>query len=202
MKRNIAVLIAALSLFGSSRVFAQSGSAGPGALEITLIPAGGTFFVEKGRSPGFGNYDAGGSLTYNINRIVGVEGQAGGSLGISQNLAFAGSSSDVKSPNLVTYSGNVIVSVPTKSSVIPYVTGGVGGLTVLKTTGLGINDVTTFVTGNVGGGIKWYASNRWGLRVDYRFIAVQSKDTAPAFFGQESRYGHRIYAGVIINAGR
>jgi hypothetical protein len=54
----------------------------------------------------------------------------------------------------------------------------------------------------VGGGVKWYANNRWGLRADYRFISVQSTDTAPAFFGQNLRYGHRVYGGVIINAGR
>src|SRR5215204_1721536 len=61
-----------------------------------------------------------------------------------------------------------------------------------------VNGTTTFLTGNVGGGVKWYAG-RWGLRGDYRFIAVQSKDDAPAFFGQETRYGHRIYGGVILN---
>ena len=30
-------------------------------------------------------------------------------------------------------------------------------------------------------------------------IAVQSKDDAPGFFGQETRYGHRVYGGVLIN---
>ena len=28
------------------------------------------------------------------------------------------------------------------------------------------------------------------------------KDDAPSFFGQEERYGHRIYAGVLLNVGR
>jgi len=37
---------------------------------------------------------------------------------------------------------------------------------------------------------------------DYRFTAVRSKDDAPSFFGQETRYGHRVYGGVLINAGR
>jgi len=31
---------------------------------------------------------------------------------------------------------------------------------------------------------------------------VQSKDDAPAFFGQETRYGHRVYAGVLLNVAR
>ena len=48
--------------------------------------------------------------------------------------------------------------------------------------------------------MKWYApNNRWGLRGDYRFVATQSKDDAPAFFGRDTRYVHRVYAAVIIN---
>ena len=58
-----------------------------------------------------------------------------------------------------------------------------------------------FFTGNVGAGVKWY-SGRWGLRADYRFIGVQSKDDAPAFFGREDRFGHRIYGAVLLNVAR
>ena len=68
---------------------------------------------------------------------------------------------------------------------------------------LGINSTDTFLTGDVGGGLKWYATNgRWGVRGDYRFIAVRANDDAPAFFGQETRYGHRVYGAVTINAVR
>ena len=66
---------------------------------------------------------------------------------------------------------------------------------------LGINDTQTFLTGNVGAGVKWYAG-RWGLRGDYRFIGVQSKDDAPSFFGRDTRYGHRFYGAVLVNLGR
>ena len=83
---------------------------------------------------------------------------------------------------------------------MPYVTGGVGGLSLFEKASLGINGTETFLTGNVGGGVKWYAG-RWGLRGDYRFVAVQSKDDAPDFFGQETRYGHRVYGGVLLNVG-
>ena len=77
----------------------------------------------------------------------------------------------------------------------------IGGLTLFETLPLGISGNDTFLTSNVGGGVKWF-NGRWGLRADYRFVAVRSKDDAPAFFGQETRYGHRVYAGVLINAGR
>ena len=78
---------------------------------------------------------------------------------------------------------------------------GIGGLSLFEKQSLGIDDTQTFFTSNVGGGVSWYAG-RWGLRGDYRFIALKSKDDAPAFFGQETRYGHRVYGGVLLNVGR
>jgi hypothetical protein len=67
----------------------------------------------------------------------------------------------------------------------------------------GITSDETFLSGNVGGGLKWYAPNRrWGLRADYRVAVTQSKDDAPEFFGRDARYVHRVYAGVIINTAR
>ena len=99
------------------------------------------------------------------------------------------------------YSGNLVISAPNRTSVVPYLTGGVGGLTMFERTGLTASDAETFFSANVGAGVSWYAG-RWGLRGDYRFIAVQSKDDAPAFFGSEDRYGHRVYGGVLLNLGR
>jgi opacity protein-like surface antigen len=201
MIRSTAVLIAVLSIVGVSRVHAQERSAGPGTVEVTVIPGGATYFTNADRGSEFGNYSLGGALTYNINRIVGVEGEVLGSIGVKQDLRFGGATANRKSPNTVAYTGNVVLSLPTNSSFVPYATGGVGGLTMLEKTGLGIKKAETFLTGNVGGGLKWYAPNgRWGLRGDYRFLATQSKDDAPAFFGQDTRYGHRVYGAVVINA--
>jgi len=101
------------------------------------------------------------------------------------------------------YAADVVVSAPTHSPVVPYVAGGVGGLTMYERAGLGINSMQTFLTGNVGGGVKWYAPNgRWGLRGDYRFTTARAKDDAPSFFGRDTRYGHRVYGGLIINVVR
>jgi hypothetical protein len=36
------------------------------------------------------------------------------------------------------------------------------------------------------------------MRADYRFFMVKSKDTAPAFFGVENRFGHRVAAGILL----
>jgi hypothetical protein len=200
MSRSFAV-IALIVFIGVGRAQAQTTEAGPGPgrLEVTIIPGGGTFFTEGSNSngPSFGNYGLGGSATVNFNRHVGVEGEVGGLVGLTQSLDLVNGTLDVKTPNFINYSGNLIVSAG-RGSVVPYATAGVGGLSLLKKEALGVNDTTTFLTSNVGGGVKWYAG-RWGLRGDYRFIAVRSQDDAPAFFGQETRYGHRVYGGVILN---
>jgi hypothetical protein len=201
MARWMAVFITILSIAGTGRAYAQETPAGPGTVEVTVIPGGGMFFTSGSKGPSFGNYSLGAAVTYNINRLVGIEGEVGGTLGIAQDLQFAGLTNNLKTPNLLSYTGNVVVSAPTRSAFVPYVTGGIGGLTMFDRASLGINNNTTFLTGNAGGGVKWYAPNgRWGLRGDYRFIAVRSNDTAPAFFGQETRYGHRVYGAVVINA--
>jgi hypothetical protein len=204
MKRSIAAVLAAAAVLGGAHsASAQETSAGPGPVVVTIIPAGGTFFTESKNStgPSFGNYAVGGSVAVNLNRYVGVEGEVSGAIGVSQSLSFAGVTADRTTPHILNYSGNVVLSAPNRSAVVPYVTGGVGGLNLFETAGLGINDTETFLTGNVGGGVTWYAG-RWGIRGDYRFIAVRSKDDAPAFFGTDTRYGHRVYAGLILNAGK
>jgi hypothetical protein len=205
MKRWIAVVMVMVGLAGTSQAFAQESTAGPGTVNVTVIPGGAAFFVEgkDTKGPSFANYGLGAGVEVNFNRYVGVEGEVSGALGVTQDLQFVNGTSNQKTPNLLNYSGNLVVSAPTHSGVVPYVTGGIGGLTLFDESSLGINDTTTFLTGNVGGGVKWFArNNRWGLRGDYRFTAVRSNDEAPSFFGQETRYGHRVYGGVLINAGR
>jgi hypothetical protein len=202
MKRFIVPVLVVASFLVTAQAFAQEGPAGAGRAEITLIPGGAVLFTENEdvSAPSFGNYQFGGAVAYNVNRIVGFEGEVGSSVGISQSLDF-GYSSTVRTPDTLSYSGNVVLSVPSGSSIVPYVTGGVGGLSLFSRESLGVNETETLFTSNVGGGVKWYAG-RWGLRADYRFIAVPSKDETSAFFGTEPRYGHRVYGAVLLNVGR
>jgi hypothetical protein len=203
MRRSIAGSIIALSLAVTGTAYAQETTPGPAKAEVTVIPAGGTFFRAKGPEPKFKNYDLGGSFGYNFTRIVGVEGEIGEALGVRQNIQdLSGSIINEKTPNMLSYTGNVIVHLP-GGSVVPYATGGIGGLTLYQREILAVLSSDTFLTGNVGGGVKWYAPNgRWGLRGDYRFQAVRSKTDAPAFFGQENRYSNRVYGGVVINVAK
>jgi len=203
MKRSIAVLIVGMSLAGANAARAQETNAGPGTLEVTVVPGGGTFYTSSNQGPSFGNYTLGAAVAYNINRIVGIEGEVAGALGIAQNLQFAAITSNQKGPDQLNYSGNLVLSVPTHSAFVPYAAAGVGGLTTFSRASLGITSTDTSLTGDVGGGVKWYAGNgRWGLRGDYRFIAVRASNDATAFFNQDTRYGHRVYGAVIINAVR
>ncbi|MGH9221637.1 MAG: outer membrane beta-barrel protein [Vicinamibacterales bacterium] len=204
MKHFIAAVLTVVAVASATPVFAQETAPGPGKVVITIIPGGATFFTEAEDNPlgpSFGNYELGGSVAVNFNRYVGVEGEVSSGIGVSQTMQVGTFELDEKSPNLLNYSANLVVSAPNRSSVVPYLTGGVGGLTMFERRTLTVDDAETFLTGNVGGGIAWHAG-RWGLRGDYRFIAVQSKDDASSFFGQEERYGHRIYAGVLLNIGQ
>lgn len=204
MNRSIGALIVLVSLAAATPVSAQeTATGGPARVEVSIIPGGFVFFAkdtDAGR-PSFGNYGLGGALGANFNRFVGIEGELAGALGVSQSLPFGGVTADRKTPHMLNYTGNLVVHAANRSAVVPYVTGGVGGLTLFETVDLGIGQNETFLTGNVGGGVKWSAG-RWGVRADYRFIGVRSKDDAPAFFGLETRYGHRIYGAVLLNVAR
>jgi hypothetical protein len=204
MKRTIALLFALILLAGGTAASAQESNApGPARVVVSIIPAGGMFFTEAKESgaPSFGNYDLGGAVTFNVNRYVGVEAEVNGALGVSQDLQFATIDFERTSPHLLNYNANLVLSAANHTGVVPYVTGGVGGLSLFEKESLGILETESFLTGNVGGGVTWYAG-RWGLRGDYRFIAVRANDEAPAFFGRETRYGHRVYGGLVLNVGR
>src|SRR5262245_8519171 len=112
MKKEGFVPLVMLSLVAADRAFAQE-SAGPGRLEVTVIPGGWVGFVEdtEASAPSFSNYQLGGAFAFNINRFVGIEGEVASSRGLSQTLDF-GYPDDVRTPDMLTYNGNVLVSVP------------------------------------------------------------------------------------------
>jgi peptidoglycan-associated lipoprotein len=209
MSRSIAALfVMAISLAARS-AGAQEATARPGAVEVTYMPAGAAFFTSKDDSsgetdptPNFGNYTFGTAVTVNLNRVIGIEGEIGSMIATKSGLQFGTLGDDLKAPNMLSYTGNVVVSPWTGHALVPYATGGIGGMTMFERPRLGVLSDETFLTGNVGGGVKWYAANkRWGLRGDYRFAATRGKDDAPEFYGRDTRYAHRVYAGVIIGTG-
>jgi opacity protein-like surface antigen len=203
MSRTIAALVMMGISLAAGSAYAQDSNTEPAAVEVTFMPAGAAYFSAKGDNPSFGNYGYGAAVAFNLNRFVGIEGEFGSMIATTSDLQFGDLSGDIKAPNMLSYAANIVLSVPTGHSVVPYATGGVGGLTMFERPALGVTSDETFLSGNVGGGVKWYAPNkRWGLRGDYRLAMTRSKDDAPEFFGRETRYAHRVYGGVIINTSR
>jgi len=201
------LLIGVVVLFGGGIVWAQEAGNGAGRMEIGAFPGGGILFTEAGNGaePNFTNYALGGSFTYNFNKWVGVEGEGGGSIGIHQEVNFNNAQlTDQKTPNTWLYMGNVVVNpMGNNRALVPYGTAGLGGLTMCDcnsthVANLGITKNETYLMGNVGGGLKWFATRNVGLRADYRLFAVKNKDTAPDFFGKENRFGHRVYGGLLF----
>jgi hypothetical protein len=204
MTRNTLALLVAFAL-GAGSAYGQEGTAGAGRFEVGAFPGGAIFFTESGNGtePNFGNYALGGSLTFNLNRYVGVEGEGGGTVGIRQNFTAAETPFvNQRTPGMWMYHGNVSVNpFGNDRAFVPYATGGVGGLTMAPwgdVDALGVTTYETYLTGNAGGGLKWFSTERFGVRGDYRFFAVRNKDTAPWFFGNENRFGHRVQAGLIF----
>lgn len=203
MRARIGMVLAALLC--AATVSAQEIGTGAGRFEVGAFPGGGMFFTASDKNNGtdFGNYALGASFTYNINQWIGIEGEGGGSVGLRQDFtmgphAFA----NLKTPNLWSYSGNFVVAPGgSDRAVVPYLIGGLGGLTVTpsgEADRLGITKYDTYLTGNVGGGVKFFSSRHVGVRGDYRFFMVQSRDSAPLFFSTDNRYGHRVQAGIVF----
>jgi hypothetical protein len=203
LKKALMGALATLVIVGTA--YAQEIGAGAGRFEIGAFPGGGMFFTasSNGNEPDFGNYALGASFTYNVNRWVGLEGEGGGTIGVRQNFAVGPTRyTDHATPSMWSYMGNLVVSLAgSHRPVVPYAIAGMGGLTITPTTeakALGITTYETYLTGNVGGGLKWFTTRHFGVRGDYRFFMVGNKDTAPLFFGTENRYGHRVQAGLIL----
>src|SRR5262245_41441127 len=127
MKGSIAGFIVVASLLAAGHTYAQEIAPGPAKLEVAVIPGGYNWFTGKNSSPEFGNYQLGAAAAYTFRRIIGVEGEVAGSIGLTQNLNdFFG---EQKTPNMLSYTGNVIGHLP-GHSVVPYATGGIGGLSL------------------------------------------------------------------------
>src|SRR6185503_13748100 len=88
VRKWIVVPIAAVMIVGAGRAHAQEATPGPGVVEATIVPGGVGFVTSKNGEPSFGNYGFGFATTYNINRIVGVEGEIAALLATVSDLQF------------------------------------------------------------------------------------------------------------------
>src|SRR2546428_12982089 len=125
MTRWIAALLVAVGLVGARQAYAQDVVPGPGAVVVTIIPGGATFFTEgkDTKGPSFGNYDLGAGVEVNFNRYVGVEGEVSGALGISQDLPIGGGRANLKTPHPLNHSRRPRPSPAKRTPVVRSVTG-------------------------------------------------------------------------------
>ena len=202
MRRLLALIVGMMCVMGTA--YAQE-HVGAGRVEIGAFPGGGIFFGKStdNTGPNFGNYALGASVTLNFNKWIGVEGEIGGGVGIRQDFTFnAATLTHQKTPNMLAYSGNLVVHpIGNDRVVVPYVVGGLGALTLFSdshVTNLGVIANETYLSGNIGGGVKWFATRHVGLSGDARFIAVKNRDEAPFFGQQNNRYGGRFHGGLVL----
>jgi hypothetical protein len=214
MVRGSQALLAVLVLLGSCSIgSAQEATVGAGKVEVGGFPGGGTFFVggDDNKEANFNVYTAGGGLTYYLNEKAAVEGEVTGSVGWAQDIFFNNTKViHVQMPTVWSYSGNVLFFPGgTAGKRTPfYLTGGIGAVSLAprvptKQFGYDVDTVgtQTFIAENIGGGIKIFRgadAPNWGFRADYRYLIVNSKSNAPAFFAKsKSRGAHRIYIGML-----
>lgn len=205
MKRPLAFLtMAGLLAVAPSVASAQAAASEypvSSRVQITLYPVGGLFATEGESSgqPAFGNFSPSAAVTVQLTRFVAVEGEIGGGIGIEQDLDYAGGTfGSATPPSMMNYSGNLVVNLwRPESRVVPYVAGGAGAVTLFDEPAFGLTDTSSYFAANVGAGLK-AMFGRWGLRGDYRLLAIDPGETPPDFLGTDTRYAHRVTAGVVI----
>lgn len=196
-----ASLVAALVLAAVAGAAAQETTAARRA-EWVAFPGGAIVFTGAKDAPDFQNYAFGTAFAWNISRRVAAEGEAAFGIGASKTLTFDGRVLTAQpTPDTISYAGQLIVNLTSsRRRLSPFVAGGAGALTLAPhdgTANIGVTERRTMPTANVGGGVKWYAVDDWGVRADYRLTIVGHTDEAPSFFKGAGgmRYGHRLYVG-------
>jgi Outer membrane protein beta-barrel domain len=213
MVRGCRAFLTALVFFaGCSMASAQEAKIGAGKVEIGGFPGGGTIFVggDGKDEANFNVYTAGGDISYYVNPKVAVEGEFTGSIGWAQDIYYQGTKRiHLQMPGVWSQTGNVVIFPGgTAGKRVPfYITGGAGMLELqprVPTKELGYdvaNGWQKFTSENFGAGIKVFRAAdapNWGFRVDYRYLIVNSKSGAPAFFAKsKSRGAHRVYIGML-----
>jgi hypothetical protein len=195
MNSRIAAIV-----FAAAAVNAVSAAAQTPRVELSFFPSGHMVATEgKSAEPGFKNFTPGAAVAVNLTSYLAAEAEFAGALGLTQDLTSIGRQ---KSPSMISYSGNLVANLAPRRTVQPYLAVGVGGLQMFKSSALGIGHGEAFEAANAGGGIK-VMFGRWGIRGDYRFIGLSSRDEdASAFIGSDVRHAHRFQVGFVLIPGQ
>ena len=202
-----AFLIAVVLVAGCAVASAQD--LGAAKWEVGGWPGGGLFFTggDDNLEVNFNNWAYGGSGSWYFSPVVAVEAEVSYGLGLAQGVMYKNKEVfHVQVPNTLQTSGNVVFfpGGARGRQLVPYVTGGVGVLTLISrnsTKQFGITEAERHLASNFGGGVKIFRggdAHNWGFRVDYRYILVNKNSDAAQFFAwSKSRPGQRIYIGML-----
>lgn len=178
---------------------------GAGRVEFGVGTAGGVLLIDGSNGVSrFGEYAVGATVTFNLKPRLGVETDFGFAGGRKQDLVSgAGLAASAPPPTMLNYNAALIFNViGHQHRAFPYLAAGVGGLTMLhapETADLGLTTTRTFFTGDVGGGVNWFAWSNVGFRADYRLLLISNGANAPILLGQGAVHvAHRIYGGLIL----
>jgi hypothetical protein len=196
----LASTLAVVVMSAAVPAFAQT-TEGAGRLELAVYPAGWISFTESDNESAFSEYLWGGSMTVNWSMIA-LEGDISMGISRTQDVKLGAATMNTKTPHVSPWTVSAVVPLMgNRRRVIPFGSAGIGEVTIMRTSDDVVQpDTETFTTGTFGGGVKAYTQGRWGFRGDYRFMVIRSKFASPgAFFGEELRKSHRVYAGLTFN---
>ncbi len=116
------------------------------------------------------------SAAYRFSQNWAAEGEVTWFIPVKQRLSLpTGGSVDLKTPDVLAYQANLRASLPL-GGWTPYVTGGLGAMTILETTGadrlIQVQDPQTAFAANFGGGATFPIGTHWRIRGDVREFAM------------------------------
>jgi hypothetical protein len=151
-------------------------SAAPARADWHLAPfagvkfGGATTLVDLDDAAGAHKLAYGGTVTWLGRGILGVEGD----IGIVSNYFEEGDDSQVRSSQVATAMGNVVVTAPlgwTRDSLRPYVSGGLGLVRARMDDSLNVFSFRRNMGGyNVGGGVVGFITPFTGVKWDVRYF--------------------------------
>lgn len=197
------LMFAALTVALTGTATAQEVGAGRVEIGSALFGVGALFMQSTTPTePKFNKYVFGGAATFNFNGLIGVEADLGLTLGQRRDMTVEGALRHWGTPNLFSYSGSLVYSpIGSDRRVAPYIVGGVGAWTIFDIGGaadLGLTGPKTYLTGNAGGGVRWFMVRHWGVRADYRHILINNDVTVPLFGPRENRHANRVYGALEV----
>jgi len=194
-------MVLAATLLTSGVALAQEAGAGHVEIDSALL-GGGTLFIPSAapRSVGY-VFDVATNL--NVSRRIGIEGDFAWAMSRTHTTGLTGiAPASVRTPNMLFYTANVIVSpLGHGRSFIPYAELGGGALSALggsPSDSFGLASDSTHLTANIGGGMRWFPMPHWGVRIDYRYIAIRNASPPDAFGVVPVGHMQRLLGALVL----